>query len=162
MVRCVFLNKLEKELWLPVLFDMLYYNMCAIAPRGLTYEDEKKQWLCSVSTALEKAPRQIILCFSGDELVGYIQYYTRGELLMVEEAQIRKPYQKTFVFYCMCKYLYSNIPENIQYIEAFVDERNLYSSKLMNKLGMKQIEDDSAVPFVHLRGNTDGIKKYFR
>ena len=162
MVRCTFLDKQDKDLWLPILFDLLYDNMHAITPSGLTYGEKKKQWLSNVSPALDKAPRQIVMCFAGDALAGYIQYYTRGELLMVEEVQIRKSYQKTPVFYCLCKYLCLNLPPEIAYMEAFADERNRYSRKLMDRLGMKQIADDTASPYVHLRGPADGIKKYFQ
>lgn len=67
MMFC-YLDKSEKDHWLPQLFDLLYDNMRSIAPSGLSYEQERKEWLAAVSPALEKAPRQIILCFVGEEL----------------------------------------------------------------------------------------------
>ena len=85
MITFTYLDKTQKERWLPVLFDLFYDNMRHIAPSELPYEQEKKQWLTEVSPALEKAPRQIILCFADDALAGYVQYYTNGNLLMIEE-----------------------------------------------------------------------------
>ena len=87
-----FLNKSEKDHYLPQLFDLLYENMKVIAPSGLSYEQEKTEWLENVSPALEKAPRQIVLCFVAGELAGYMQYYIRDTLLMVEEIQLKKKY----------------------------------------------------------------------
>ena len=87
MITFTFLEKSQKEYWLAQLFDLFYDNMRSIAPSTLPYEQEKQQWLCQVSPALEKAPRQIILCFASGLLAGYIQYYTNGNLLMIEEIQ---------------------------------------------------------------------------
>ena len=161
MIRFSFLDKAEKDVWLPILYDLLYDNMQLIAPSGLPYEQEKAQWLSAVSPALEKEPRKIIMCISDDELVGYIQYYTRNDLLMIEEVQIKKPYQRTLVFHKMCKYLATIIPLDIEYIEAYADERNSYSQKLMKKLGMEQLNDTCSPGFVRLRGKADFARKLF-
>lgn len=162
MIMFFYLKKQEKELWLPKLFDLLYDNMCAIAPSGLTYEQEKEQWLANVSPALEKAPRQIVLCFVNNELAGYIQYYTRKQLLMVEEIQLKKVYQRTFVFYRLCKYLSETLPADITYIEAYADRRNLNSQKIMRKIGMEEITETDHSTFVHLRGPVNKAMRFFR
>lgn len=159
MVTFTYLDKTQKERWLPVLFDLFYDNMCHIAPSELPYEQEKKQWLTEVSPALEKAPRQIILCFVDDALAGYVQYYTNGNLLVIEEIQIQKPYQRTTLFYGLCKYLAKMLPAGLETIEAFAVKQNLHSRKLMKKLGMTQIEEDG--PFVHLRGSAQKIRRIF-
>ena len=147
-----YLNKAQKEVWLPGLFDLLYDNMRKIAPSGLSYADEKALWLSQVSPALEKAPRQIILCFSGEELAGFLQYYTRGELLVVEEVQLKKQYQGTFLFFRLCKFLASVLPEGLETVAAYADRRNGRSIRLMEKLGMRQEPDTENSPFVCLRG----------
>lgn len=85
MISFAYLDKIQKEQWLPLLFDLLYENMSVIAPSDEPYEKQKAQWLSNVSPALDKAPRQIVLCFAESELVGYVQYYTRNDLLMIEE-----------------------------------------------------------------------------
>jgi len=43
------------------IFDILAANMRVIAPTGLTYEEDRAQWLSCVPPALEKEARQIIL-----------------------------------------------------------------------------------------------------
>lgn len=161
MIAFSLLNKSEKALWLPQLFDLLYDNMRTITPSGLTYEQEKTQWFTNVSPALDKEPRQILMCFFGDNLAGYIQYYTRGQLLMVEEIQLKKAYQRTMVFYRFCKYFIASIPSDIVFVEAYADKRNLNSQRIMKKLGMAIIEETDASPFVHLRGSASKAKQVF-
>ena len=156
MFTFTFLNKQEKETWLPRLFDLLYENMRSIAPSELPYDAEKQQFLANVSPALEKAPRQIILCFFDGELAGYAQYYTRGDMLMVEEMQLKREYQRGFAFYRLCKYLLSILPPEIRYVEAYAEKRNIHSQHIMSKLGMKVIEEDG--PFLHLRGELQSAK----
>lgn len=90
MITFLHLNKKDKEIWLPKLFDLLYDNMREIAPNELTYEQKKEQWFANVSPAIEKPARQIIMCFADNNLVGYIQYYINDKLLMVEELQLKK------------------------------------------------------------------------
>lgn len=157
MVFC-YLNKSQKDYWLPQLFDLLYENMKVIAPSGLTYEQERTEWLEVVSPALEKAPRQIILCFVAGELAGYIQYYIREQMLMVEEIQLKKTYHRTLLFYRLCKYLISVMPCDLQTVEAYADKRNRNSIRLMEKLGMQRCEPESDSPFVHMRGSAERVK----
>jgi hypothetical protein len=155
-----FLNKNEKSIWLPLLFQMFYENMREIAPTGLPCEEEKREWLGNVAPALDKEPRQIILCLDGDILAGYIQYYTRENLLMIEEVQIRKAYQRTTLFYGLCKYLIKALPESLEVVEAYAEKRNVRSQKLMQKLGMSQVDEEG--PFVHYRGPADALHPYFK
>ena len=64
VIRFSYLEKSQKEQSLPVLFDLLYENMQEIAPEQIPCEQAKQLWLKEVSPALEKAPRQIVLCLS--------------------------------------------------------------------------------------------------
>lgn len=159
MSRFTHLDKSQKDDWLPILFDLLYENMQEIVPSDLSYEQEKQQWLSNVSPALEKDPRQVLLCFSDDTLVGYIQYYTNKNLLMIEEMQIAKPYQRTTLFYSFCKHFSGMLPEEIERVEAYADPRNLHSRKLMAKLGMTEKEEGK---FIHLSGSAAKIREWFK
>ncbi len=161
MMFC-YLDKSEKDHWLPQLFDLLYDNMRSIAPSGLSYEQERKEWLAAVSPALEKAPRQIILCFVGEELAGYVQYYIRERMLMVEEIQLKREFHRTFLFYKFCKHLLSVLPDDLQTIEAYADKRNLYSICLMEKLGMQPCELESDSPFVHMHVPAEKVYLLFK
>jgi len=155
-------DKSEKDHWLPQLFDLLYDNMRSIAPSGLTYEQERKQWLAAVSPALEKAPRQIILCFVGKELAGYVQYYIRERMLMVEEIQLKREFHRTFLFYQFCKHLLSVMPEELQTVEAYADKRNLNSIRLMEKLGMQHCETEVDSSFVHMQVPAEKVYQLFK
>lgn len=159
MITLSYLNKNEKDIFLPKLFDLLYENMREIIPNELTYEQEKAQWLGNVSPALDKPARQIIMCFADDELVGYIQYYISSKLLMVEELQLKKKYHCTLTFYRFCKSFINEHSADIEYVEAFADKRNISSQKLMRKLGMEFLDNNS--DFVHLRGNANEIINRF-
>lgn len=156
-----YLNKAEKALWLPRLFDLLHENMERIAPSELPREQEKAQWLSQVGPALEKAPRQIILCFVKGELAGYIQYYIREHMLMVEELQLKGQFQRTALLYGLCKHLLSVLPGDLKTVEAYADKRNLASIRMMEKLGMTPCEAENS-PFVHMRGSAERIYGFFR
>lgn len=159
MVTFSELDKSQKEQYLPVLFDLLYGNMQTVAPSSLTYDAQREKWLSHVSPALDKEPRKILLCFSDGALAGYVQYYIREDLLMVEELQLKREFQRSLVFYRLCRYLGSCLPAGIRYIEAYAERQNLYSQRLMNKLGMEHMEDENG--FAHLRGDLDAIRGYF-
>ena len=161
MIEISYLNKDKKDQWLPILFDLLYENMCRIAPSGRNRDQDREQWLSQVSPALDKEPRQVLMCFANGKLVGFLQYYTRNDLLMVEEVQIAKEYQRTFLFYRLCKQLLNTLPEEIRIIEAYADKRNHASIKLMGKLGMNIIEDEDQSTFIHMRGSAQAIRAIF-
>lgn len=161
MSRIFVMDKAEKAQWLPRMFALLHENMEKIAPSGLSYEAERDAFLANVSPALEKAPRQVLLAVEDGDLVGYVQYYTRQELLMVEEVQIRKDHQGTLLFLGLCRHLLGLLPEEIRVVEAYADRRNRNSLAIMEKLGMVPVQEEAS-PFVHLRGTAEAAKKRFR
>ena len=160
MIRFAFLDKQEKDRWLPILFDLMYENVHPIAPSGLSYDAEKRMWLAEISPALDRKPREIIMVFCEDRLIGYLQYYTRSDLLVVEELQLHADFHRTLLFGQMCRFLLQHLPENISRVEAYADKRNVISMKLMEKLGMRRI-DDPADAFAHLRGDFISMKYWF-
>ena len=157
MIR--FLDK-EKELYLlEPLFDLLCENMNSIAPSGLSYEEEKTQWLSEVAPAMAKASRQIVLMYDGDTLAGYLQYYINSGLFMVEEIQIRKDCRSTSLFAALWKFMLRHLPEDTHTMEAYADPRNLLSRDLMEKHGMEPVEDPSCPHLLHFRGKLKKIRK---
>ena len=161
MITCFLMDKTQKERWLPVLFDLYYKNMHQIAPTGLSYQEERTNWLSEVSPALDKDPRQIMLCLNECDLLGYIQYYTRGPLLMIEEVQMIPAYHRTLLFHRMCKYLHSQLPQNIEKIEAYADIRNTYSRNIMNKMGFRETNEATYPGLVHLRADACTVVRHF-
>ena len=150
-----YLDKAGKELWLPRLVDLFYENMSAIAPGGMAYEAERAEWLANVGPALDKAPRQMLLALEGEKLAGYVMFYTREDLLMVEEVQLRREYQGGLLFLRLCRKLLADLPE-VCTVEAYAHRQNDRSRKLMNRLGMEEVPENS--PFVHLRGEAETVK----
>ena len=88
-MQIAFLDKSQKDRVLPALFALFYENMQPIVSFGRSYAAEEALWLQEVSPALDKAPRQIVLCWDGDRIAGYVQYYVREHMLMVEELQLK-------------------------------------------------------------------------
>ena len=153
------LNKAEKDIWLPRLFDLFYENMSGIAPSGMPCEAERTEWLANVGAALDKALRQVLLALDGEVLAGFVMYYTRNDLLMVEEVQLRREYQGGLLFLRLCRKLLADLPEAIRTVEAYAHRSNDRSRKLMARLGMGEVPGEEDAPFVHMRGDTEIVKR---
>ena len=161
MISFTYLNKAEKAHYLPLLFDVLYSNMEEITPTGKSYEEQKQEFLTEVAPALEKEPRKIVLCYRDNDLAGFLMYYTRDDMLMIEELQLKKKYQRTRLFYRLCKHMISILPEKIKHVESYVDKRNVNSLSLQKKLGMEVI-DEINTNILHLKGDSKVIKERIR
>ena len=143
-----YLNKAEKDVWLPKLFAILQENT-PCSP-SLT------QWLENVSPALDKVPRQILLMFAQGELAGFCQFYTREKMLMIEELQIKKAHQRTLLFCQFLKHLRSLLPQELETLEAYAHQDNHPSICLMNRLGLKSQPEP---PFLHFSGAIPKFQK---
>ena len=161
MIEFIELNKSEKSSFLPLLFDIFYNNTIELAPSEKSYELQRDEWLSEVSPALDKEPRKVILCYSDGELAGFLMYYTRGELLMVEELQLKKKFQRTRMFYFLCKHLMSILSSDISIVDAYALKNNLNSQGIMQYLGMDFVPHEIGFPLVHLRGSAQKIKERF-
>jgi len=159
MIRFVFMEKAKGEQFLPMLFDILYDNMRIIAPSGEGYEEDKRIWLSNVAPAIQKEPRQIILMYADDDLAGYLQYYINGGIFMVEEIQIKSQYQRTTLFYAICRFMLGIISLDTIYIEAYAEKRNQNSRRIIGKLGMEQIGENGS--YLHYRGSMDSVRNIF-
>lgn len=151
-----FLDKSKVTEILPTLFDILYNNMNKIAPFDKPFEQAKLEWTQQVAPAMKKDRRQIVLMHDNNTIVGYAQYYTNEAILMIEEIQLKPNYQKTMLLYKFCKFMKSILPNEITYIEAYADERNVNSQKLMQDLGMKIMDDDGK--YCHFQGFINEVK----
>ena len=151
-----FLDKSNVDEFLSVLFDILYENMEKIAPFDKSFEQAKLEWTQQVAPAMKKDKRQIVLMYDNNTLVGYAQYYTNETILMIEEIQLKPKYQRTMLLYKFCKYMKSILSNEIIYIQAYADKRNVNSQKLMQDLGMKIINDDGK--YYHFQGFINKVK----
>ena len=161
MIEFIELNKSEKSSFSPLLFDIFYNNTIELAPSEKSYELQRDEWLSEVSPALDKEPRKVMLCYCEDELAGFLMYYTRGELLMIEELQLKKKFQRTRAFYMLCKHFISVLPREITTVEAYALKNNFNSQGIMQYLGMEFVPHESEFPLVHLRGSAEKIKARF-
>ena len=147
-----FLDKTQKDCWLPKLFEILYHNMKDIAPSGVSYEEEREEWLSAVGPALDKAPRQIVLIHAGASLVGYFQYYVNGGIFMVEEIQIVPEYQGTTLLFALFRFLGNVLPDEIETLAAYAHKSNVRSQRIMKKLGMEQAGENED-EFYYFKGD---------
>lgn len=138
MAEFIYLDKLKADSYSEKLFEILHDNMFLIAPTGNSYEDDLKIWSCAIITALEKEQRQIVLMYVDNSLAGYFQYYINSETnsLMMEEIQIKNIYQSTGLFSEFYKWLLKQLPENIKYVEAFANKRNIRSQAILSHIGL--------------------------
>ncbi len=155
------LDKSQKFEILPLLFDIFYENTSKISSFSKPYEVEREAWLSEVSPALEKPPRQIILIYHGTDLAGFVMYYTREALLMIEELQLVPKYQRTLLCYKTVKYLYEFLGEKIHRIEAYALKSNKISIGLMQDLGFAKINDTLGTKFLHFFCDSDKIRPKF-
>ena len=97
----------------PALFDLLYANMSEIAPSGYCYEEDRAVWMEAVVPAMEKENRQVVLIYADDVAAGYFQYYTNAERLMMEEFQLKRPYQGSGAFGALFSWLLPQLPQDL-------------------------------------------------
>lgn len=119
---------------LPRMFDILSANMNKIAPTGEGYDADRRKWMSYMAT--EKDERRIILMYAGEDLAGYFQYSFDGKAVLVEEIEIKPEYQRTMVFYHFMKHIKSILPEDIEYVEGYINDSNTNSQRIARKLGM--------------------------
>lgn len=155
-----YLDKNDKLFWLPKLFDLMCENMRHISSNALTYKEQCNRWIKTISDALEKPNRMIIVCFIDGFLAGFVQYYTRNDLIMIEELQIEKNYHSSALLLHICRFLLEKTSDDIAYIEAYAERENFHSQNIMCRLGMKKLDDTSDSHFLHFRGTVEKIRRF--
>ena len=151
MISIEFLDKSQKEKYLPLLFSLLHANMSKIAPTGNTFEEGYASWYKAVYPALERPERQILLLNDNDKLAGFFQYGVSSSTFVMEEIQFERAYWGTGLFRALYTYLSEIIPENIAFVEANADKRNIKSQNILKHLGLEIIGE-----------NKNGISYCFR
>jgi len=158
-----FLEKPPAPEILDEIFDVLATNMRVIAPTGLTYEEDKAQWMACVPPALEQEARQILLIYAGDELAGFFQYYVTADhnVFMMEEIQFKEAYRGSGLFGELYRFLIPKLPADIVYVEAYADKRNTKSLAVLEHLGLTVIGENKNKISWHLRGDFAVLKKKY-
>lgn len=158
-----YLQKPPSPALLDEIFTILAANMRVIAPTGLTYEEDKAQWLSCVPPALEKDARQIILIYDRDELIGFFQYYVTADraVFMMEEIQFKPAYHGSGLFGDLYRYLIPRLPADIQAVEAYADKRNKKSLGVLAHLGLTVIGENKNGISYRLRGSYAELKSRY-
>ena len=158
-----FLEKPPAPEILDEIFDILATNMRVIAPTGLTYEEDKAQWMSCVPPALEQEARQMVLIYAGDDLAGFFQYYVTADhnVFMMEEIQFKEAYRKSGLFGELYRFLIPKLPADIVYVEAYADKRNTKSLAVLEHLGLTVIGENKNKISWHLRGDFAVLKKKY-
>ena len=150
-----YLEKPPSPALLDEIFSILAAKMRVIAPTGLTYEEDRAQWLSCVPPALEKEARQIILIYDRDELIGFFQHYVTADhsVFMMEEIQFKPAYHGSGLFGDLYRYLIPRLPADIQAVEAYADKRNQKSLAVLAHLGLTVIGENKNGISYRLRGS---------
>ena len=150
-----YLQKPPSPALLEEIFTILAANMRVIVPTGLTYEEDRAQWLSCVPPALEKEARQIILIYDRDELIGFFQYYVTADraVFMMEEIQFKPAYHGSGLFGDLYRYLIPRLPADIQAVEAYADKHNRKSLGVLSHLGLTVIGENKNGISYRLRGS---------
>ena len=158
-----YLQKPPSPALLEEIFTILAANMRVIAPTGLTYEEDRAQWLSCVPPALEKEARQIILIYNRDELIGFFQYYVTADhsTFMMEELQFKPAYHGSGLFGDLYRYLIPRLPADIQAMEAYADKRNAKSLAVLTHLGLTVVGENKNGISYHLRGSYAELKSRY-
>lgn len=165
MMQVVFryLPKPPSSALLDEIFGILATNMRVIAPTGLTYEEDRAQWMACVPPALTKDARQMVLIYAGDELAGYFQYYVMADhnVFLMEGIVIKEAYRGSGVFGELYRFLIPKLPDDIRFVEASADKRNAKSLAVLGHLGLTVIGENKNGISWHLRGDFAVLKEKY-
>ncbi len=140
MIRFEFLLKNDFEKLSKQIFKILSDNMQKIAPTGNSYKDDYKYWNDAVGEAIKKENRNIILIYYDNNLIGFFQYYTNNTIFMMEEVQINANYQHKYgIFRELFNFIFSNLPNNIETVEAYANKQNIKSNSILIKMGLQVV-----------------------
>ena len=158
-----YLPKPPSSALLDEIFDILATNMRVIAPTGLTYEEDRAQWMACVPPALTKEARQIVLIYADEELIGFFQYYVTEDhsVFMMEEIQFKEAYRGSGLFGELYRFLIPKLPADIVSVEAYADKRNAKSLGVLGHLGLTVIGENKNGKSYRLRGDFARLKEKY-
>ncbi len=142
------------------LYDILYNNMNAIAPTGNSYEEDKQHWVPCILSALENPRRQILLIWCDTELIGYFMYSLSEMTFEMEEIQFVPQWQGGGLFQKLYRHLFTLIPQDIQFVEAYAHKKNDKSQGILEHLGLQRIGENGNGSSFHYRGLYRDLRDY--
>lgn len=160
-MRIEFLDKTRADAILPKLYRILYTNMERIAPVGGTYEEGMGFWISCIKPALDNEFRHILLIDDDDDLAGYFQYSVYDGIFMMEDIQFRDEYKGTGLFAALYRYLIAVIPQDTQFVEAYANQSNEKSIRVLTHLGLEVIGENKNGKSWHFRGDYQNLVKRY-
>lgn len=161
MVRFHFMDKDEFDILAKTIFPILWTNMLEIAPTGNSDEADFASWFSAVKQGLLQEQRKIILMSQGHELIGFFQYYTNGNELMMEEIQISRDWQSKQVFRGLYGFLLAILPTEIEVVEAYVNKKNTRSQGILRHLGLDIVGENKKGDSYLFRGDYSDLLKWY-
>lgn len=162
MLHFEFLNKNDFNQHAECLFEILATNMNKIAPSGSTYNDDYIVWKEAVGEGIKKEKRQIIVIFLNDVIIGFFQYFINNDMFMMEEIQFKEEQQgKNNIFRDLYSFVFSVLPNNIKYVEAYANKLNDKSNAILLRLGLKKIGENKSGKSYHYRGNFSDLLAWY-
>ena len=135
--------------------------MSKIAPTGNTYDEDFSAWYSCVYPAMQMNPRQIILMYHENTIVGYFQYYVNNQVLMMEEIQILAEHHRTGLFRSFYIWFLEQQKTGIQLVEAYAHKRNLKSQGILSHLGLAVCGENKNGNSYHYKGLYTDLVKVF-
>jgi len=158
MIRCTKLAPARFEEHATDMFDILADNMNAIAPTGCSREEDFALWHASMREQLSDGGRQIVLAIEGSTLAGYVQFSLQGDVLMMDEIEIRKEMQGRGAFRALFDAMLTELPPSVVYAEAYANKANAKSIAILGRLGLTVIGENRSGRSWHFRGTTAALR----
>lgn len=158
-----YMNKRDFDSLSRQIFDILADNMTVIAPTGNSREEDFECWFSAVGDGLCRDARQIILIKNSKEIIGFFQYYTTEDTLMMEEIQLVSEWHgKANVFRNLYGFLFKNIPSNLKYVKAYVSKQNKKSISILQRLGLKNVGENKNGNSYFFTGDFADLLNWYR
>lgn len=155
-------DKQEVTCLFQTLFEILHANMSKIAPTGNSYEYDLDFWKEAMSRSLQSDARKIILMYDKNLIIGYFMYTIQGDTLMMEDIQIREAYHGSGLFRSFYRWLISELPDTLEYVETYVSKKNYKSQAVNDHLGLTVMGENKTGLSFHYRGKYKTLADLYR
>lgn len=135
--------------------------MDLIASTGIENAEDRETWLSYIAPALMRDGRKIVLMEAGKDLAGYFQYSLQAGTFIMEELQIKPEYQGTGLFNRLFLWLLGQLPDGIQWVEAFANKKNNKSRSILRHLGLSARGENQSGSSFHYKCAFERFKAHF-
>lgn len=165
MIDFRYMRQDEFEHYARDLFSILYDNMSKIVPTGNSYEEDYLFWFEANKDGLKQENCNIVICVEKDihEIVGYFQYSVKERVFLMEEIQIKNSYQgKHNIFKGIYEFVFDNMREEVDFVEAYANKKNVKSIGILGKLGLLIVGENKRGTSYHFRGTFADLLNWYK